>query len=439
VPPAAGLLAAPGAVVGVLRSRVMAGLASLFDPQLAAWPAGELRDPPSYEAYREMQAGMELFHRGEFRLALPRFERAERLDPTRLTARFLRAMSHANLREPARADSLIRSADRAAARPTSLEAMALDELAAYLRGDLEAAYALSKVSAPLAPNTPPHVQFGIRALQVNRVGEAVRVFRAIDPEAPVLRGWRPYWTARAWAHHLAGEYDEALEVARRGRARVPTQLGPARSEADALAALGRTAELTALLDEQAARSAGDPAAHGALMAYQAAELRAHGHAAAGQALAERAVAWLRAETADRGTQSVRGPAAAAERGVLVSALYTAGRWREARALVEPLGPADSADVDRLAYAGLTAARLGDTLAARRYDARLAAVRTPYLSGGPTYRRARLAAVLGERDRAVALLREAFTQGTPYYRTHAERDFEGLRGYEPFDALVRPKE
>ncbi len=56
-------------------------------------------------------------------------------------------------------------------------------------------------------------------------------------------------------------------------------------------------------------------------------------------------------------------------------------------------------------------------------------------------RARIAAVLGQHERAVQLLREAISQGFRWdfrWGGHLETDFESLRDYEPFQELVKVK-
>jgi hypothetical protein len=61
---------------------------------------------------------------------------------------------------------------------------------------------------------------------------------------------------------------------------------------------------------------------------------------------------------------------------------------------------------------------------------------PYIRGAHTYGRARIAAALGERDRAVDLLREAFAEGQALaWGTHGDYVFERLRGYAPFEQLT----
>jgi hypothetical protein len=93
----------------------------------------------------------------------------------------------------------------------------------------------------------------------------------------------------------------------------------------------------------------------------------------------------------------------------------------------------------LVYLGVSAARLGDTASAERYAARLAAIRRPYTFGRPAFARARIAAALGRRDDAVALLREAESQGLHAAReAHVAPELAALRGYAPYDELVKAK-
>ena len=55
-------------------------------------------------------------------------------------------------------------------------------------------------------------------------------------------------------------------------------------------------------------------------------------------------------------------------------------------------------------------------------------------------RARIQALLGEREAAVALLREAIARGYPHmHALHTDVDLEALRDYPPFQDLLRPKE
>jgi len=68
------------------------------------------------------------------------------------------------------------------------------------------------------------------------------------------------------------------------------------------------------------------------------------------------------------------------------------------------------------------------------------VERPYLQGRHTLLRAGIAAHLGEKDRAVELLRTSLAQGIWYdIDLHNDLGLQPLHGYPPYEALVRPKE
>ena len=99
--------------------------------------------------------------------------------------------------------------------------------------------------------------------------------------------------------------------------------------------------------------------------------------------------------------------------------------------------------DRLDYAGylgVIAARRGDKEEATKISEKLRQIDRPYMFGRQTYWRARIAALLGEPEKAVNLLNESFAQGNRFGAyVHTTIDFESLRDYEPFIELMRPKE
>jgi predicted Zn-dependent protease len=120
-------------------------------------------------------------------------------------------------------------------------------------------------------------------------------------------------------------------------------------------------------------------------------------------------------------------------------LYEAGRWADARRLGDSLVTASPSDPERWWLVGASAARLGDTVAARRALARLDALPTRYSLGIPSFAAARVLAALGQRDAAVAALRRSIAQGHEIdLALHRDLDLSELRGYAPFDALLAPR-
>ena len=71
---------------------------------------------------------------------------------------------------------------------------------------------------------------------------------------------------------------------------------------------------------------------------------------------------------------------------------------------------------------------------------LAELDRPFLLGADTWARARLAAALGEGERAVALLQQAFREGTYFgIWIHNEPDFVPLHDLASYQAFVRPRD
>jgi tetratricopeptide (TPR) repeat protein len=198
-----------------------------------------------------------------------------------------------------------------------------------------------------------------------------------------------------------------------------------------LAALGRTEDVNQVIDESlaatsASRTPGD------VMREAAAELRAHGERKASLAVAGRAAAWYRERLA-AAPDSERWLAG------FLDALRFAEQWDEAYAVCRRLTERTPQDCDRRGILGGLAARRGNREEALRISDELRRATAPYLFGANTYRRACIAALLGDKEAAVQLLRESFAEGVPYgVRPHREIDLEPLHGYAPFEEMLKPR-
>lgn len=120
-------------------------------------------------------------------------------------------------------------------------------------------------------------------------------------------------------------------------------------------------------------------------------------------------------------------------------LYLAERWDESYTVLSSIS--DEADVDpgrRLMSLGLAAARSGHEVEARSIaDAILSD--NPLDKGHSTQQSARILAALGDQVAATAMLRRAFEEGFGYFPwVHTIREFEALKGYPQFDALMKPR-
>lgn len=204
-------------------------------------------------------------------------------------------------------------------------------------------------------------------------------------------------------------------------------------ELRAHAALGHTDELNRLLDLGRSLPAQPNMSLAVMMLREAEELRAHGYQPASDSLAQRALAWL-------ATRSPLDQSTVESRETRVSLLSLLRRYSEARAILEPLAREHPDQLNYLGGLGTLAARRHDAAEAQHIAGTLEKRDGPYVFGRQTFWRARIAAILGERERAVTLLREAMSQGVRFdWLLHINPDFEMLRGYAPFEALMHPVE
>ena len=116
-----------------------------------------------------------------------------------------------------------------------------------------------------------------------------------------------------------------------------------------------------------------------------------------------------------------------------------GRFDEAeRALAWPMAQRATDSDTRLEatkYLGRIAARQGDRAGAER--AMRAFPLHPDDESYTSIEYAAIAALLGDRDRAMQRL-VAASDRLPYARLHRDPDFDSMRGYPPFDALIALK-
>jgi tetratricopeptide (TPR) repeat protein len=233
-----------------------------------------------------------------------------------------------------------------------------------------------------------------------------------------------FWTDLLVSLHLLDEHETELEHARTARQYNPSSQGAFTFEARALAALGRVDDLRELLGE--AETHASDFSVGYVIREAGLELRVHGQPDLGDELIAESVSWYE-ETGSSGS------------GYAWS-LFALGRFQEARDICESRLVESPDDDTYLGILGSAAAALGDSETALAMEARLAELEArPYVFGGPARWQATIAAQLGDQDRAVELLREAYGHGASYGAwLHNVPQFDGLRGYPPFERFIAPK-
>ena len=440
--------------VEALRQHVMAAVAARFDPRLAPFAEASMSHAASYEAYREFLAADTLTavagpscDSACLAAAIAHYRRAYTLD-TNFTLpivqiAFLSRLSEQCERTDSVADALRPRHDRLA----PFDRLLLDWLVAYCHGQSEKKLAAIREVMTVAPRSWFAVVYATQARSMGHLHEALAVMEKLKPprnQRGGIMNWGTqgnagmYWVNLIYLHHLLGEHSRELEVVQQARRALPGDMDMAALEARALGALGRLAEANAVVDEitrMPLEVRTESGLSGAMDAIGV-DLRAHGYRKEAEGVFERGIRWIKAR-----------PAAAEQRDLrwnLAALLYDGGRWDEAYPILKQLVAEMPNDMDVQAAYGAVAAHLGDLKEVARIDQWLAGRKGPYLNGMPTFHRTRLATILGDRDRAVALFRQALDQGYDGiygygYGVHADPDFESLRDYPPFRELIRPKD
>jgi serine/threonine protein kinase/Flp pilus assembly protein TadD len=418
-------------VIEKLRQRIMGALAA--DPK---YSIGDLKGmhPPSYEAYQEFVLGMNNYARNDLAKAISHLEKAVELDPGFMPAYQWLARIYSNIDLWDKAVSIIGFMDQNRDKLTPEGALFLDRLKALSQGKNEESLRAVLQLQKLAPREFLYNFLAVaEGIGLNKPRQALDLFEKVELPESWLNltsgiNWYAYWCI---AHYFLENHKKELEVVRRARKYFPDALALMTNEARALAALGRIEEVKKVIDESLLSRSSIGTA-GRVMLSAARELRLRGYQEAFRDIAGRAVEWYRGRAAGK-------EASEEQRYDLAEALYVSEQWEEAGALIEKLRSEKPDDIDYLGYGGALAARRGDKEEALRISEELKRIDRPYTFGAQTYRRARIAALLGMKEEAVELLRQSFAQGNYYgVLIIQEADLDPLRDFAPFRELMKPK-
>jgi TolB-like protein/tetratricopeptide (TPR) repeat protein len=430
--PAVGPRRAPMTVLEAARQRVMGAVAVRTDPN---WLEADL-SPPTYDAYQEYRV---LVEGGDNPILHMR--RALELDPDFVLARFdLIGWSFVSGDYPEAARHVAFLEGRKARLPPARR-LFVDAFRAWLAGRTGEAYLAAREARKLEPANPGIAfEFSWFAQNAFRFREAVEVLsEPLDWERFYGRSrYRggAYFSNLTQMLHLLGEHERELLEVRRGERLHPEISWLRDREAYAFAALGRLDEMEGVVKERL--SLANAGQRGQLLLSLGLELRAHGHREASATMLARALGALQGCSPEEArTEETR-----AELALL---FRLAGRWDEAHAIDEQLAREAPVDTERALVRagdlGVLAALRGHRGEALRISDELSRIARPFLFGVHNYERARIAAQLGEKDRAVDLMRTAMGQGfflsSESNGLPLEPSFDTLRGYPPFEELVKP--
>ena len=411
-----------------VRQRVLGALAMVLDKRLDG-DVEAASKPPSYEAYQQYIQGLDLFLKQfDYAGAIEYFKRAYAIDTQFVSPLIWAGFAYGNLGQLAQADSLVRFLNLRRSQLTPLQQLYLDHLSSVVSRDRMKALNAMRKAAKIAPGAIDPYDWGRAAYVVNRPKEAIEAFKMADRE----RQWLPYWNYFTASYHSLGEHEKELEIAKQARKRFPDSFDALNYEVRALAALGKIEEVKKRIEESLTltkpSTAGTP---GGTMRTAGEELRAHGYADAAMTSFDQAIQWYRSRPAEEMDSLLRY-------GYGLT-LYDARRWEEAKSIFEELAKKLPDNIEYQRYVGCIAARQGEREKALKVSEWLKNLKQPYLFGKHTYYRACIAAILGEKDQAVTLLKDSFLQGYTYgLYLHGDFDFESLWDYPPFKELLKTK-
>lgn len=421
--PAVGPASDPIAAIDALRERLLGALTiSEFSRVIGT-------RPPKYSAYRELVLGAERFHRfQDYAGSLPFLNRAIALDSTFVLPYSLLMSAYWNLGMYDSAEVVQRRLERFRDRLSASERLMMEFHAASIRGDLEGELRAQMETAARDSNPISLYLVGWVGIRLLRPDVAIPALERGD-SLILARGWVHQSEVLAEAYHQAGAHDNELATLLRGRKRFPNRAFIPARQLRAYAGLRQATAALALADTLL-RGIPDSVGSMAGNVLQAAlDFRAHGDTATFERLARLSLDWF-----------VNNPVPTASRARALQegrAYYLLGRLDSAEARFV-LAARDSGNLDPLGYLGLVRARRGDTSGARTIADSLGELQRKWLFGSNTFWSGAIYGALGERERAVQLLRRAQKDGAIMQSWHFHSATDALRGYSPFEEMIRPR-
>jgi DNA-binding SARP family transcriptional activator len=422
-----------------VRTRVVGGIAAIRNPTTARYfPV--VTPPPTYEAFLEYREGWRLRNAGmEHARTRDQFRVAVARDSTFTWPLLEVAQTELWRGEYAYTDSMLTTLSQLRPRLPAFQQHLLDYLQATRLADWPRVHQAMHQLAELAPLQYMY-SYAATASQGNQPREALAAlarYRQAMVRAgldSLLQKQTPYyWNLLTLQLHQLDEHRNELAAAHQARAHRPESVMALMQEMRALIGMKRTQAVLARMDTLLLLPRDGWLTPALALQSVALELRAHGQRAAATEALQRARAWLLARPEQEAATGVH-------RATLAATYYYLDHLAEAEPLFRQLHAEEPEVVDHVGFLGVIAARRGDRAAAEAIVAQLA--RLPATAPAPgddtILWRAKIAALLDDRERAMSLLTDAFGS-TGSFQTHVDFDFESLRDYPPYREFIRAKD
>lgn len=418
----------PMVSIEALRRRVMRQLTPLGE---YTWQSCGLVETnlPDHEAYREFTEGNRLFSGAEYNQAIEHYKKSFSLDPDFPLPLFWWFFTLTQTGDRADAEPVLKKLEQNVDKLFPLHRFLLDYAKASLHGRWADGHKAIRQAARL--DKAWSYLYGTTSIIINRPGEAVAAIETLDPERGGMRGRTSYWNQLTLAYHMLGDHKQELEKARQARQQYPDDLSVLWYEVRAWAASGKIKEVNKLIDESFDLPPANGFNPGVIMLNAWMELNHQGHIGTSREMLYRSLDWHR----DRPQKEVE---TISFRYSSARVFYYSGMWEKAKSLYAALHRENPENVRYHGWLGSTLARMGDKEGALNISKELAELDRPDLLGHHLFRCARIAAVLGEKETAMNLIREALAQGYSFTKLHPSNDFEALWDYPPFQELIKPR-
>jgi serine/threonine protein kinase len=430
VDPVSGSINESDKTIRLLQQKTMGLMAMALDPDDKELIQFGIK--PTFEAYQEYKLGAETFNRGEQARASTHHSRALALDPDFKLPLWPIAAYYMNSGKYKEVENLInKSLEMREDLDPITESLVIDYAGAWLQGNVEGQYQAIKRAADLHKNLGYNYLVALSSNRLNRPKEALSWLKPLDPESSWVKNWGGYWGNLTRAYHTLGQHEQELEEARKGLKFNSDRRSFLFYEMRALIGLGKIDEVKIGLEKSISFPPKISWSHGRLLFETAIVLRAYGYHEDSFQILHRALDW----NEDRPQEEKK---TRPHRYAIANIMYYLEEWEEARAIYQRLYEESHNSITSLGCLGVAIARLGDTVKAKRISEELKNIDRPYLNGSNTRWRSEIAAILGDKEQALKLIRDALSEGQSYRILIWNINYESLEDYQPFIELKEPK-